>query len=244
MAINNREFYNNNKITESICQFTFHNQIDSVLIDKIKDALLNTFIYKEIIPIPSIHFNFNLNNNLQEQINTTGYRVFNNSKDKAVQIQSDNISIHQIGNYENWENFKVDIIKVISSVESLQLSGITRIDQRVINIFDLPENSTPADYFNVYINKPFGKNVPYNYSFSFENIYEPNIKYGVIKCNCVDQINGTKKVLFDLSSIHLFINSPLLINDSKIDETLESGHIVLYELFANSITEKTKQLIK
>jgi len=73
--------------------------------------------YSNILEIPLIHFNFNLQDQNSSQVNLNGLRISNNEKDKIVQIFTDNLSIHQVGNYQKWEIFSEDVYYILNEFQ-------------------------------------------------------------------------------------------------------------------------------
>lgn len=239
-----RELFPNNKITEALCQISFESSIDlSKLID-FWDALKKEGLYTEKQDQPLLQFTLNATDNAPTRTIINGLKIQNEVRDKVVQIFPENISIHQVGNYTKWEDFRSDINSVLSTFREFFSGNIVRIDLRIINNFDLELDIDLNKFFKIYLTIPPGLKSSYNFNFSIEQTYEPNKSFGVIRLNNINQ-NDAKKITFDISYVLMCNESKISLNDVEIlSKELENGHLKLNGIFMDSITEETKSLIK
>lgn len=244
MDITSRKLFNNNKITEAICQFTFNTHPDTNLYSQFCESILSSNIYTEKQEIPLIHFNINLSQSSQEKLIFNGLKLLNKKKDKVIQLLHNNLSIHQVGHYQKWELFQKDILAVLIPFQKIFNCQIVRIDLRTINIFDdFKNDSKLEDYFKINLRFPTNLIPSSNYSFALEHTYEHG-KIGVVRGNYIKQQNA-EKFVYDLSYVLLCQDNAIDIhNTTIIVQKLEEGHLKLYDLFINSITDKTEKLIQ
>lgn len=236
-----KEVFDNNKIVEALCQFTFKSHQDNTVYGQFWDLLSQEkkFINKENLTT----FNFTMKGNdatvTPSIVNAMKYSSADNQK--VIQLHNNNISIHQIGNYQKWENFKDDIDYGLNNFNLVSKTTFERIDLRSINIFEFPlDGFVLSDYFNIFAKYPKGVKNP-NENLTLEFPLEKDNNYVVIRLssNIQEKIN----VVLDLS--YICLNGNLSSDNKKeIDAILEYGSKELYKLFESSITEKTKQLIR
>jgi uncharacterized protein (TIGR04255 family) len=239
-----RELFPNNKITEALCQISFESSIDLTKLNDFWEILKTKNIYTEKQDQPLLQFTLNATDIVPTRTTINGLRIQNETKDKVIQVFPDNISIHQVGNYTKWEDFRSNIYSIIDIFKKVFSADIIRIDLRTINNFDLDLSVDLKKFFRIYLNVPSSLTNPYNFNFSIEQAYEPNKSFGVIRINSINQ-NDTKKVTFDISYVLLCNESKISLNDSEVlSKELENGHSKLNGIFMDSITEETKSLIK
>lgn len=237
-----RILFDNNKIVEALCQFTFRSPQDNTIYGQYWDILQATTTYNTKENISAISFTVSGGDPGIAPTLMNAMRYANSTKDKIIQLQSNNISIHKVKNYQKWELFKIDIDDAIKSFNKVaNKTIISRIDLRAINVFDFPvADFNLSDYFNVNISHP-GYIANANANITLEFPLERRNHFAVLrlKTSRQEKIN----VVLDLSFVNIESNFPS--DDlSKIDEVLQYGHIELYKLFSSVITEKTKALIK
>lgn len=237
-----REIYRNNKITEALCQFTFNKHLDTAKYERICEGISQKYTIKQAIPL--IHFNFNLKDQTPEQIKLNGWRVNNSEQTKIAQIFSDNISIHQVKHYQQWEDFEIDISYVLDALNSLGGAEVGRIDLRVINVFEFDSNVNIEDYFKVFVKVPNSLSQKSGYNFQIEQVFESSKKIGVVRGNYQEE-GEKKKMILDLSYIDLFLEHGLATTETnKLLLSLQEGRDRLYDLFIKSVTDKLIALIK
>lgn len=237
-----RELFENNKITEAICQFSFSNPIDLAKASDFFKLIHDK--YTEHQNVPLIHVNFNLAEANPTKVELNGSRFLNDQKDKVVQLYSDNLSIHQVGNYQSWELFRADIEYVISSFASIFTCDVARIDLRTINVFNFDAPFKPSKYFEICLNYPSDFPYPINYNFSLEQVFEAGKTFGSIRGNSIQNDNQNTFIL-DLSYIDIYLENPIKMTVSEnIKKSLELGHAKLYTIFTSVITDDTRELIK
>jgi|GEM_PF-4049222 len=242
MKTNQRELFENNCITEAICQFTFKQPLSSEMIEGLATRIGSK--YTELENIPLIHFNFDLNNTNPSRSDSNGLRAFTQNRKKIIQIYTDNISVHQIGGYQTWEVFRDDIYFVLDKLKNLIPIEIGRIDLRTINVFEFDKEVNAVDYFHVSMTYPKSFIQHSNFQFNLEQIYKQGKSAGVIRGNYTRE-NGNLKFILDLSYINWMLDEN--INIEKLEEIknkLEDGHLKNYNLFIDAITDKTRELIK
>jgi uncharacterized protein (TIGR04255 family) len=164
-----RELFNNNKVTEAICQFTFKENLEQEFVDNFYELI--KVKYSASQDVPKFHLNIN-SNNVASQIHLKGIKASNLTGDKVVQIFNDNVSVHQIGNYQTWEKFSEDIFFILNKLKEVTNSEIVRIDLRVINKFVFESDFNSQDYFNISIVYPNEYIQNSNYQYNLEQIYE------------------------------------------------------------------------
>ncbi|MDI1353872.1 MAG: TIGR04255 family protein [bacterium] len=239
-----RELFANNKITEALCQISFDSSIDLTKLNGFWEALSEKKIYIEKQDQPLLQFTLNATDTLPTRTTINGLRLQNEAKDKVIQIFPDNISIHQVGNYTKWEDFRSNIYSVLDIFKKYFSAEIIRIDLRTINNYDLGLNEDLKKFFKIHLEVPTSLTNPYNFNFSIEQSYESNKSFGVIRVNSINQ-NDTKKVTFDISYVLLCNESKISLNDSdSLSKELENGHSKLNSIFMDAITQETKSLIK
>jgi uncharacterized protein (TIGR04255 family) len=244
MDLKPRELYPNNKITEAICQFTFKKSLENNLFDKFSSEIISTGQYVVTEKIPMFHITFNLNETETHPVPLNGLKIINHAGDKIIQVFSDNISVHQVGNYKSWEEFLEDIKKVYNEFRKVFDCEISRIDIRAINVFNFDLNENPHDFFTLHVNLPSPINSKYNYNFTIEKTYEENKSFGVIRGKCINQ-NESKNFILDLSYVLLAGEKSIDLKDeSTIFAILETGHLKLHELFQSAINEETRKKIR
>ena len=182
-------------------------------------------------------------NQAPEKVELKGYRISNEKKDKIVQVFTDNLSIHQVGKYQQWESFREDIYYILAEFQKETNIQIGRIDLRTINVFEFEKEFNANEYFNVALNYPSEFIQNSNYQFNQEQIFEKGKKAGVIRGNYIKE-NDKWKFILDLSYINWLLDENVSSNNTeKIKASLEDGHLKLYNLFIQTVTEKTKKLI-
>lgn len=243
MNITERELFENNKMTEALCQITFKQNLNSDFFDEFIKRIKEK--YSNVEHIPLFHFHFNFPEQNPQKIDSTGRKISNEKKDKVVQVFTNNISIHQVGDYQRWEIFREDIFYILNEFQKLTTIEIGRIDLRTINVFDFSEGFNVSDYFNVALNYPSGFIPNSNFQFSLEQIYVPDKCAGVLRGHFLKERTDKLKFILDLSYVNWLFDNNVTSNDiEKIKESLEEGHLKLYNLFTQTITDKTRELIK
>lgn len=240
-----RIFFNNNKIKEAICQFSFKTPIEIDLVNKFWDILSKDGKYTKREQSPLVHFNINIFEPNKQLGTKSEENIFSNdNRDKVIKIFPNNLSIHQVGNYTKWEDFATDIKYVLLCFQQIFDVEIARFDIRAINDFEFEKNFNPNENFFIGVKYPDNLINSPNYTFTIEHPYVLGKIYGVVKVNFVSQ-NDKSNFILDLSYTHFTIDPSINIKDTdNIIEILTNGQIKLYELFFHSITEKTKKLIK
>lgn len=246
MSIESKEFFSKNKIQEAICQFTFKSPLDLKSMDELSKALTSTDRYTIIEQLPFFQFNFNLGNPSESNVNQTqqlsSFKILNSAGDKVIQLFSNNLSIHQIGNYENWQKFREDIQYVLEKFSGFYDVEIARIDLRAINNFDFINLKNIKEYFRLSIDVPSGFEGTNAVSFSIEQVLEPNKTFVAVRAN-YNTIQNC--FLLDLNFI-VFADSMNLKTTSKneIGTILDNGNLKLYNIFVSSLTDAAKKIIK
>lgn len=239
-----KEIFENNKIKEALCQFRFDDSIDTERFSLFFEELKKGGIFVEKQEIPMLHFTLNASEAVPKQIAFNGLKIFNINNDKVIQLFSDNISIHQVGKYKAWEEFSEDIFNVLTAFNKVFNCKLARIDLRTINDFDFELNDDLKKYFHIFLNVPDCVVQPYNFNLAIEQAYEPAKKFSVIRLNGYNQ-DQKQKVVFDLSYVLICVEDKIKVSDfENLKKALEFGHIKLSELFTNSITKETKEIIK
>ncbi len=68
---------------------------------------------------------------------------------------------------------------------------------------------------------------------------------GVLRGHFLKERTDKLKFILDLSYVNWLFDNNVTSNDiEKIKESLEEGHLKLYNLFTQTITDKTRELIK
>jgi uncharacterized protein (TIGR04255 family) len=240
---NQRELFENNKITEALCQFSFKQHLDEEYYEKLKKLVIDKYQIAEEVPL--LQFHFETETNSAQKTSVKGLRLFSENRDKVIQLNTNNISIHQIGNYQKREVFNEDILFLMKNFASENKSvEIGRIDLRTINVFNFDLAYDPTRYFTVALKYPDGYIRDSHYQFSLDQIYEPGKKIGVVRG--VNTPDGSRmKFVLDLSYVTWFIDETVNAGDfEKIMDAIADGHNKLYSLFMSTITIEAKNLIK
>lgn len=237
-----RELFDNNRIVESLCQFTFSPVQDNAIYGQFWDELKEEGKYatKENMPSFNLAISDDPKGITPSVVNTM--KFLSENKEKIIQLKSNNISIHQLNSYLKWEDFKSDIDSAFVNFKNVTDNPIIeRVDLRAINVFEFDfKGFEITDYFNIYTVSPKSTEQS-NTSITIEYPLENGNSFLVVR------LNSSKKekmnVVLDLSFVSIGTN--LGTNDyDKISEILEQGHIELYKMFTSLITDKTKELIK
>ena len=232
-----RTLYTNNKIVESLCQFTFKPVQDNTIYGQFWDVLKKENIYSEKENISALNFSLVANDPDIKPSLVNAMKYSNSNKDKIIQLHNNNFSIHQVKKYDKWESFKKDIDSAFNNFISVSTETvIDRIDLRAINVFDFPlEDFKLDEYFNLSVNYPIGlnnvnSNVTLEFSLGKENCFV------VLRLKCSKQ--STKiNVVLDLSFVNIEANIKSSDKDA-VDTVLEYGHIELYNMFSSVIKDK------
>jgi uncharacterized protein (TIGR04255 family) len=241
-----RKIFENNKISEALCQLRFEESIDTSKQKDFYELLLETGVYSENQDIPIYNVLFKPIEN--ELSNTTSiikaHKMLNESKDKVIQLFSDNISFHQVGNYKNWSTFKSDILLMINCFKKIYQPNIIRIDLRTINTFDFNLNEELSNYFNLYLNSPACIERPFNFDLMIERNYDKSGRLGAVRLNNIVR-KEKQRTIFDLSYVVILENEAVSINNEKfLNEEFDYGHSKNTELFNETISEKLKKIIQ
>lgn len=242
MSDNIKELFNNNKITEALCQFTFKEHISPDFYPKFIERVKAK--YPSAVEIPLLHFSFNLQNPSPQKSQSAGLKIMSENGEKVVQVFTDNISIHQVGNYQQWEVFREDIYFILDAFQKDISAEIGRIDLRTINVFDFEDQFNEKEYFKVALNYPKELIQQANYHFNLEQIFEQGKSGGVIRGSYIKE-NDKMKFVLDLSCVNWFLDTKVNSGDTALlKESLDAGHLKLYHLFRSAISDQTKKLIK
>lgn len=245
MAIESRELFSKNKIQEAICQFTFKSPIDLKDLQSFANQIISTDRYKTVEPLPFFYFNINIGNpdnkdGQTKQLN--GVKISNQNQDKVIQLFTNNLSIHQIGNYESWENFREDIQYVLEKFSTFYDVEIARIDLRKINNFDFITLANMRDYLSLSLDIPTGFGNTNAISFSLEQVLEPSKTFVAIRVNY-----NTAQNNFILDLNYMVFADSIHLKTTEMDEIiriLDDGNIKLYKIFVSSLKENTIKHIK
>lgn len=238
-----RILFENNKIVEALCQFTFKPVQDNTIFGKYWDTIEEAQVYTKKEDIKSVSFTVVGNEPGITPALAPAMKYSNDEQDKIIQLHPNIISIHQVKKYQKWELFKNDIDIAFSNFNKIASNTIIeRIDLRAINVYDFPtSNFKLSDYFTVYSNQPeYIANASANITLEFP--LERKNCFVVLRINTSIQEAKTTIVL-DLSFVS--IESNIKSEDNKgIDDILQFGHLELYKLFTSVTTDRTKRLIK
>lgn len=237
-----RELFDNNKIVEALCQFTFSPIQDNTIYGQFWDELKKGSVYTSKENISAFNFTLTDDEKGVTPSLVNAMKFSNDSKEKVIQLHNNNISIHQLKSYLKWEIFKSEIDATFRKFNAVSNAPvIERIDLRAINVFEFDsEEFELNEYFNIY---PV---CPDNFDKPQTNItVEWPLPDG--KSFIVARLNTNQKqkmnVVLDLS--YVVVETKLQSDEyEKVSELLEVGHAKLYSLFTSIITRKTKELIK
>jgi uncharacterized protein (TIGR04255 family) len=239
------ELFSKNKIQEAICQFTFKSPLDLNHFDEFSNQLKSNSNYTVVEHLPFFHFNINLGN-LTDNTNQTqklnGLKLSSESNDKVIQLFANNLSIHQVGNYTNWKNFREDIFNVLKNLVNFYDVEIARVDLRAINNFDFITYGNLKQYLNLNMNIPIEFGLPNAINYSIEQIVEPNKEYIATRAT-YNQLQSN--FILDLNFMFFADSINLKTSDySEIGVILDRGNFKLYQFFLSSISEEAKKLLK
>lgn len=238
----NRVLFDNNKIVEALCQFTFKPVQDNTIFGQYWDILQEEKIYTVKENVQAISFTVVDNESGITPALTNAMKYTNAGQDKIIQLHNNNISIHQVKQYQKWEVFKTDIDNAFSKFNKVATkNNIERIDLRAINVYDFaPSDFKLSDYFHVFTTQPesianANTNITLEYPLERKNTF--------VVLRIKTSVQPKMNVVLDLSFVSIETNIPS--DDTKsIDDLLQYGHTELYKLFSSVITDKTKKLIK
>lgn len=237
-----RILFENNRIVEALCQFTFKSVQDNTIFGQYWEHLQRAKIYTVKEDIKAVSFTLVGNDGVTPTV-ANGMKFTSAVQDKIIQLHPNIISIHQVKKYQKWELFKNDIDAAFANFNEIANDTIIeRIDLRAINVYDFPTlNFKLSDYFTVYSNQP--KNIANtSTNITIEFPLKRKDCFIVLRINTSIQESKTNIVL-DLSFVNIQAN--LNSSDNKgIDDILQFGHLELYNLFSSVTTDKTKVLIK
>jgi uncharacterized protein (TIGR04255 family) len=239
----NKDYFSKNRIQEALCQFAFKLPLDLSKVDDFGKSVIESGKYTKVEDIPLLHFNINFSESHFKPEQNKGLKITNEAGDKVIQVFSDNLSIHQVGNYSTWEDFRDDIFLVLDLFIKIYESELGRIDLRAINNFDfIKEEKQINEFLNFGISVPKMKSPSSTINFSFEQIVTPGKEFISIRSNFnPDQ----KRMLFDLSYIWFLNDATVKISDRElIRRNLDIGNISLYEIFVSSLKDTAKKILK
>lgn len=238
-----RELFDNNKIIEALCQFTFKPAQDNTIYGQYYDLLKAAGVYTEKENVVAMNFTVAGGEQGITPTLVNAMKYTNSGKDKIIQLHSNNISIHQVKKYQKWELFKTDIDSAFLNFTKVSTGTIIeRIDLRAINSFEFTlDNFDLSKYFNVHTSYPKQiSNPTTNITLEFPLAKQNSFVVLRLKCSPKEK---QLSVVLDLSFVRLEAN--IKSDDtSGIDEVLQYGHAEMYKLFTSVITDETKKLIK
>lgn len=237
-----RVLFDNNKIVEALCQFTFKPVQDNTIFGQYWDSLKEDGIYNTKENVQAISFTVAGNEPGITPALASAMKFTNDSQDKIIQLHNNNISIHQVKGYQKWEVFKCDIDNAFSKFNEVASNNLVeRIDLRAINVFDFPLSSFKLnDYFNIYTVQPQNiSNASLNITLEFP--LERKNTFAVLRLKT--SVQPKMNIVLDISFVSMETNIQSSDTDS-INDLLQFGHDELYKLFSSIITDKTKNLIK
>ena len=240
-----RELFNNNKIVEALCQFTFKPLQDNTIFGQYWNLIQAGNLYSVKENISALNFSIASNNVGITPSLGNAMKYSNEKQDKIIQLHNNNISVHHVKNYQKWEVFKEDIDYAFQNFTKIATKTIIeRLDIRAINVFEFPmEDFKLCDYFNICISLPpkiSNNNSNTNITLEFPLENKQNFLVLRLNTSIKDKVNI---VVLDLSFVNIAAN--IQGEDfKKIDDVLEYGHNEMHNLFTSVITDKTKSLIK
>lgn len=241
-----REIFKNNKIREALCQFTFQESFDNTIYgefwSKLNDSKDCNYCKKENIS----SFQFSVQGGTGSIVpNMVNAMKFSNEEgDKVIQLFHNNLSIHNIGNYKQWEVFEEDIDATIEIFqENYNEIKINRVDLRAINEFEFDAGIEIEDYFKIH--PSIDKDVPFNTPDIDMRLNEKlDDKGNFISMTIQKQVTGENVlVVVDISYTGIF-ETPVQITEYKtVKDRMEYGHSQLNSVFYNLITDKTREIL-
>lgn len=237
-----RVLFDNNKIVEALCQFTFKSIQDNTIFGRFWDSLKEDGIYTNKENVQAIRFSLDGDEPGITPALASAMKFTNNTQNKIIQLHNNNISIHQVKGYQKWEVFKTEIDNAFSKFNQVASNNeLERIDLRAINVFDFPvSNFELNDYFNIYTVQPQNiSNASLNITLEYPLDRKNTFAVLRLKTSVQPRIN----VVLDLSFVSMETNIQSMDTDC-IDDLLQFGHDELYKLFSSVLTDKTKNIIK
>jgi len=238
-----RELFDNNKIIEALCQFTFKPPQDNTIYGQYYESLKEAGVYTEKENLVAMNFTVAGGEQGITPTLVNAMKYTSLDKNKIIQLHNNNISIHQVKKYQKWEFFKFDIDSAITNFTKISNDTlIERIDLRAINSFEFNLNNFElGKYFNIYTYYPNQiSNPTTNITLEFP-LTKPN-SFIVLRLKCSPKEKQFIVVL-DLSFVRLEAN--IKSEDTNgLNEVLNYGHSEMYKLFTSVITEETKKIIK
>jgi len=237
-----RILFDNNKIVEALCQFTFKPVQDNTIFGQYWDSLQEEGIYTNKENVQAISFTVAGNESGITPALASAMKFTNSSQNKIIQLHNNNISIHQVKGYQKWELFKSDIDNAFSKFNKVASKNtLERIDLRAINVFDFSaEDFMLSTYFNVHTIHPASIS---NANLNITLEYPLDKKNTFIVLRLKTSVQPKINVVLDISFVSIETN--ISSDDQKsIDDLLQFGHAELFKLFSSIITDKTKNLIK
>lgn len=238
----NRVLFDNNKIVEALCQFTFKPIQDNTIFGQYWDLLQMEKVYTVKENVQAISFTVVGSDAGITPTLASAMKFTNEAQDKIIQLHNNNISIHQVKQYQKWEFFKTDIDNAFNKFNQVATkNNVDRIDLRAINVYDFePEDFKLSDYFNVFTTQP--ESIA-NANINITLEYPLDRKNTFVVLRLKTAIQPKMNIVLDLSFVSIETNIPSSDTQS-IDDLLQYGHVELYKLFTSVVTEKTKNLIK
>jgi uncharacterized protein (TIGR04255 family) len=237
-----RVLFDNNKIVEALCQFTFKSIQDNTIFGRFWDSLKEDGIYTNKENVQAIRFSLDGDEPGITPALASAMKFTNNTQNKIIQLHNNNISIHQVKGYQKWEVFKTEIDNAFSKFNQVASNNeLERIDLRAINVFDFPvSNFELNDYFNIYTVQPQNiSNASLNITLEYPLDRKNTFAVLRLKTSVQPRIN----VVLDLSFVSMETNIQSMDTDCIYD-LLQFGHDELYKLFSSVLTDKTKNIIK
>ncbi len=233
---------NKNPIIQAIIEIKFELP-QGFKLSSIKE-LANTI--KEKYPKTKEHFQNQIKiqdgkTNLKAQL--IGYNFFDGINDKSIQISATHFDFFKGYPYGTWEIFKEECLLAWRAFNQIVTpSRINQVSTRFINKIELTDNPIKVEeYFNTYMNISDNLNNDIaQFYIKYSNIDKENKLMSHISLSTED--NGKEGVIplvFDIDVLTL--RQP---EDLDIESALTKLHDKKNEIFFNTITDKTLNLLK
>jgi uncharacterized protein (TIGR04255 family) len=239
----NWESFTNPPIQEAIFTIILSEDLISDQLERIvsntylKETFRNEIkqIYKTTAKIEQEDGEFKVFNSLKE---ADGFRF--NSESRVLIVKQNQISLHIISGYKNWEFVVDELSKIIQEISTILDIKCTNIAVRFINNIKLPQPSVSLnDFFTLYISLPSGISQSFDNFFLTISVSKKDMKATIIETvDSRTHDNNQIGIILDID-----VNKPLnkKLNLISIKDDFQELREYKNELFFNTITEKTKR---
>lgn len=236
----NKTYFKNPPIKEVVCDITFKGKLNNDTLNQlIQQNLLDT-VYKIEEKQNMISFNLVPGNPTITQ--EVGYRLKNLEGNKILDIRPNGISVHRLGKYSNWTEFKKQVFTPLNKFNLTKLVEINHIVLKKVNSFILDSNSNLYEYFNYLPNLKKESNYFSNQDVHIQFDKRINDKTLIFLKISSKKIGDTKlNVIIEIWSNIRLENQKT--DEGFLEEILSETNNEMYKIFISTLKKKSLNLI-